>query len=404
MGPGGRAIEFKLLGSAENMSQLEEAVEKCKHELAKYPGVFDIADDSRPGKWEIQLKVHEDADSLGVPLEALAGTVRAAFYGEEVMRVQRGRHEVKIMVRYPAEERRSITDFNDIRVDAGDGVKRPITEVADVLVSRGYSEINRVNQKRSITITADVDEASANASEIIADLRKDFIPGLLENHPEVSIRWEGQQEQSVESMRSLFAGMAIALLAMFGLLTLQFRSYAQPAIVMAVIPFGTIGALWGHAAMGLPLTMFSVLGLVALTGVVVNDSIVLVDFINTRVRSGIPLGQALVESGQRRFRPVILTSLTTVAGLFPILTETSMQAQILIPMANSLCFGLVLATVLVLFLVPTFYRIYGSLLGIEFDFDVPPGEADQTNSTEGETESPLAGNGNGISQSTTSGQ
>lgn len=369
MGPGGTPVEFKLLGTTENMAQLEAAVEECKERLREFPGVFDVEDDSRPGKWEMQLKVQQDADSMGVPLQALAGTVRAGYYGEEVMRVQRGRHEVKIMVRYPAEQRQSLASFQDIRVDAGDGIRRPITELAHVPVSRGYSEINRVNQKRSITISADVDEAVGNAAEIVEELQANFVPGLLERHPEVSVRWEGQQEQTVESMQSLFVGMGIALLVTFGLLTLQFGSYIQPMIVMAVIPFGVIGALWGHWLMDLPLTMFSMFGIVALTGVVVNDSIVLVDFINSRLRAGVPLAQAVLESGKRRFRPVILTSMTTVAGLSPILMETSLQAQILIPMANSLCFGLILATFLVLVLVPTFYRIYAGMLGIDFDMN-----------------------------------
>lgn len=401
MGPGGRPIEFKLLAAAENMPQLEAAVDECKQKLATFDGVFDIADDSSPGKWELQLKVHPDAEALGVPLQTIAASVRSAYYGEEVMRIQRGRHEVKIMVRYPAEERRSLANLRDLKVDSGDGVKRPLSELADVNVTRSYSEINRVNQKRSITITGDIDESKANASEIVTDLkggfkdklrnalageespplirliatrilggpRKTFTEELTEKFPGVSVRWEGQQEQSVESMRSLLFGLGIALLATFALLTLEFRSYVQPAIVMSVIPFGLIGALWGHALMGLPLTMFSLMGLVALTGVVVNDSIVLVDFINARVREGAPLKQAILESGQRRFRPVILTSMTTVAGLLPILTETSLQAQILIPMANSLCFGLMLATALVLLLVPTLYRIYGAIIGIEMNFD-----------------------------------
>jgi HAE1 family hydrophobic/amphiphilic exporter-1 len=369
MGPGGRPIEFKLLAAAENMPELEAAIDECKQKLATFDGVFDIADDSSPGKWELQLKVHPDAEALGVPLQTVAGAVRGAYYGEEVMRIQRGRHEVKIMVRYPAEERRSLANLRDLKVDSGDGVKRPLSELADINVTRSYSEINRVNQKRSITITADIDETKANASEIVRTLQSGFMNDLVKRYPGVTVRWEGQQEQSVESMQSLMFGLGIALLATFALLTLEFRSYIQPAIVMSVIPFGLIGALWGHAAMGLPLTMFSLMGLVALTGVVVNDSIVLVDFINHRVREGVPLKQAILESGQRRFRPVILTSMTTVAGLLPILTETSLQAQILIPMANSLCFGLILATALVLLLVPTLYRIYGALRGIEMNFD-----------------------------------
>ncbi|MBX3436480.1 MAG: efflux RND transporter permease subunit [Planctomycetaceae bacterium] len=364
MGPGGSPIEFKLLSDGSNMESLEAAVEDCKAELASIPGVFDISDDSRPGKWEMQLTVKPDARTLGVPLQEVAGTVRAAYYGEEVMRLQRGRHEVKLMVRYPEEERRALAEFDEIRIDTGDGVQRPITELADVAIQRGYSEINRVNQKRSITVTADVDESRANAAEIVSRLQAGFVPHLLERYPNVIVRWEGQAEQSVESIQSLFVGLMIALLAMYVLLTMQFTSYIQPAIIMAVIPFGIIGAVWGHALMGLPLTLFSVLGLVALTGVVVNDSIVLVDFANARVRDGVPLHEALLETGQRRLRPVLLTSMTTVAGLAPIMTETSEQAQLLIPMANSLCFGLILSTTLVLVLVPTFYSIYGRFVRI----------------------------------------
>ncbi len=294
----------------------------------------------------------------------MAAKVRGAYYGEEVMRLQRGRHEVKLMVRYPEQERRSLARFDDIYVDPGDGIKRPITELAKLRIVRGYSEINRLNQRRSITVTADVDEARANAAQVTADLQRTFIDDLLKRYPHVSVRWEGQQEQTTESIQRL----VVALLAMFVLLTLEFNSYGQPAIVMSVIPFGLVGALWGHVFMGLPLTLFSVLGLVALTGVVVNDSIVMVDFINARFRSGMPLREALIESGPRRFRPVLLTSLTTVAGMLPLLTERSFQAQVLIPMATSLCFGLVFSTVLVLILVPVLYRLYAEfVMGVRWE-------------------------------------
>jgi multidrug efflux pump subunit AcrB len=362
-GPGGAPIEFKLLASAEKMADLEAAVEQSKAQLASFPGVYDISDDSRPGKWELQLTVKEDARTLGVPLQQMAAIVRAGYYGDEVMRLQRGRHEVKLMVRYPPAERHSLAAFDEIRIDTGDGVQRPLTELAHVHLQRGYSEINRVDQQRSITITADVDETQANAAQIVSTLQQGFMPDLLRKFPDVHVRWEGQQEQTVESMQSLFIGLAIALLAMYALLTMEFVSYAQPAIIMAIIPFGIVGAIWGHAIMGLPLTMFSVLGLVALTGVVVNDSIVLIDFINHRVRDGVPLEEALLDAGRRRFRPVLLTSLTTIAGLAPVLMETSQQAQILIPMANSLCFGLSASTALVLVLAPTFYSIYFRIAG-----------------------------------------
>ncbi|MBL8815611.1 MAG: efflux RND transporter permease subunit [Planctomyces sp.] len=363
-GPGGKPIEFKLLASAEHMADLERAVEETKAQLATYKGTFDISDDSTPGKWELQLREDPSAVALGVPLDQIARTVRAAYYGEEVMRLQRGRHEVKLMVRYPENERKSLARFSEIRVDGGDGVQRPITELAHVAVSRGYSEINRVDQKRSITISADVNEGDGNAAEIVASLQKSFMPDLLKKYPALRVRWEGQQEQDLESIRSLGIGLGIALLAMFVLLTMEFTSYGQPLVVMAIIPFGLVGAIWGHWLLGLPLTLFSVLGLVALTGVVVNDSIVLVDFINARVREGVPLYQAVLEAGERRLRPVMLTSLTTIAGLLPILMEQSFQAQLVIPMAASLCFGLMTSTVLVLVLVPTFYLIYARIFGI----------------------------------------
>lgn len=389
-GPGGKAIEFKLLADADDMEILQEAVEESKTELKRFAGVFDISDDSRPGKWELQLTEKPGAQSLGIPLQQIARTVRASYYGEEVMRLQRGRHEVKLMVRYPEEDRNSLANFKDIRVDGGDGIQRPITELAQVTPSRGYSEINRLNQKRSITISADVDEDRANAKQIIATMSgsgpglltriknaiqtrlgnpppptpEPFVEKLLAKYPQVEIRWEGQQEQDTESIGSLFLGLAVALLAMFMLLTMEFNSYGQPLVVLAVIPFGIVGAIWGHAIMGLPLTLFSMLGIVALTGVVVNDSIVLVDFINARLKAGVELNEAVLEAGQRRFRPVLLTSMTTVAGLFPVLMEKSFQAQLVIPMATSLCFGLLLSTLLVLILVPTFYVIYGRNFGV----------------------------------------
>lgn len=366
-GPGGKPIEFKLLAPATDMQMLEQAVDETKRKLAEYKGVFDVADDSRPGKWELQLREKPDAVSLGVPLESIARTVRASYYGEEVMRLQRGRHEVKLMVRYPEKDRDSLARFDDIRVDGGDGIQRPITELADVSVSRGFSEINRIDQKRSITVSADINEKEGNAKEIVTSLQASFMPELLQKYPQLRVRWEGQQEQDSESVRSLGIGLGIALLAMYVLLTMEFTSYGLPMVVMAVIPFGIVGAILGHWALGLPLTLFSTLGLVALTGVVVNDSIVLVDFINSSVRSGMPLEQAVIEAGQRRFRPVMLTSLTTIAGLAPILTETSFQAQLVIPMAASLCFGLMLSTVLVLILVPTFYRVYARVFGIRTD-------------------------------------
>jgi len=364
IGPGGKAVEFKLLANSdpESVRQLEAAVERCKEWLAQYPGVIDIDDDSRPGKWEYQIKVKPRAEAMGVSLADLAGTIRASYYGEEVMRLQRGRHEVKLMVRYPREERRSFATLDRLRVAGPDGIKRPIGELADVAVQRGYSEINRVGQKRSISVLADIDVAksSLTSAQVVADLQKRLMPDLLADYPAVRVRWEGEQEQTKESLESLGVGFIVALFAMFVLLTMEFKSYFQPFLIIAIIPFGCAGAIFGHAVMGMPLTIFSMFGLVALAGVVVNDSIVLIDFINHRVREGHPLRVALRESGCLRFRPVLLTSITTIGGLLPLLFEKSFQAQFLIPMATALAFGLATTTVLVLILVPVMYSFFGT--------------------------------------------
>lgn len=367
MGPAGSPIEFKLLAAPERMNELEAVVEKCKTKLREYPSVFDIVDDSRPGKWEFQLTVKDDARSMGVPLADLAGTVRAAYYGEEVMRLQRGRHEVKLMVRYPREERRSLANFDEIRVRTGGGAERPLTELADVNVERGYSAITRLNQLRSITVTADVEESEGNAQQIVNDLQEKFLPDLLAAHPGVRVDWEGQQEQREESVSGLLKGLAVALVCIFALLTLEFRTYLQPLLILTAIPFAGIGAVAGHWILGIPVSLFSLFGMVALTGVVVNDSIVLIDFMNRRVRSGMPLVEAIIDAGRRRFRPVLLTSMTTVAALLPILLERSFQAQVVIPMATSLAFGLLFATILVLVLVPALYLLYCRILGTETD-------------------------------------
>jgi multidrug efflux pump subunit AcrB len=376
IGPGGAPIEFKLLAAPEHMDDLKKAVERCKDKLREYGrDVIDIVDDSRPGKYEFQLTVKDDAKAMGVPLSDLAGTVRAAYYGEEVMRLQRGRHEVKLMVRYPRQERRSLANFDEIRVRTGGGAERPLTELADVKVDRGYSTINRLDQLRSVTITADVEEtkdSQGKAQEIVNDLKANFLPGLLAEYPEIRVSWEGQQEQRVESVTGLMKGLAVALLCMFALLTLEFRTYLQPLIIMAVIPFGAIGAVAGHWLLGIPVSLFSLFGMVALTGVVVNDSIVLIDFMNRRVRAGVPLKEAIVDAGCRRFRPVMLTSVTTVAALLPILLERSFQAQVVIPMAASLAFGLLFATLLVLVLVPTFYLLYCRYIAPEMATETEP--------------------------------
>ncbi|MFN3189066.1 MAG: efflux RND transporter permease subunit [Aureliella sp.] len=368
VGPGGKPIEFKLLAPATKQAELEAAVEEVKGKLAKLAGVYDVRDDATPGKTEFQIRVKDRAQSMGLTSADLAETIRNSYYGAEVMRLQRGRHEVKLMVRYPEDERTSLAQFNEILVRGADGIERPIRELAEITVTQAYSEINRLNQQRSITITADLDTTEGNQFEISQNLKATLPTLFAEKYPSVGVNWEGQSQQTAESLNSLAVGSAAALLVMYLLLVVEFRSYFQPFLIMCIIPFGVIGAAWGHLIMGIEITLFSFFGLVALTGIVVNDSIVLVDFINARVRGGMDANEALLEAGRRRLRPVFLTSLTTIGGLIPMLLETSFQAQFLVPMATSIAFGLMLSTLLVLFQVPVFFRIYLIFCGL-FGFD-----------------------------------
>ncbi|MEJ2477165.1 MAG: efflux RND transporter permease subunit, partial [Desulfobacterales bacterium] len=354
-GPAGNAIEIQLNG--DDFDQLSLAADELKKEIETYPGTYDISDNFRPGKQEKKLRVKEGARSNGVTMRGLARQVRQAFYGEEALRIQRGRDDVKVMVRYADEQRSSLSGFDEMRIRTSTGQEIPIEEVADIENSRAYSTINRVDRKRTVTVISDIDEATANASRIVADLKANFLPKLVERYPGISFDLEGQQKRTSESIDSLKSGYLLAMMGIFLLLAGQFRSYIQPVIIMMAIPFGLIGAVFGHLVMGMEFTIISIFGIVALSGIVVNDALILIDFINRALRSGVDIETAVVESGKARFRPVLLTSITTIVGLLPILLETSFQAQFLIPMAISICFGLLAATLLTLLYVPALYLI-----------------------------------------------
>ncbi|MGB7326846.1 MAG: efflux RND transporter permease subunit [Rubripirellula sp.] len=356
-GPASLPIEMRLMAGAEHLDQLDAAIRRCKEKLSEYPYVSDIATDTRQGKWEYRMKVRDDAKAMGISLADVAGTVRASYYGEEVMRLQRGRYEVPLRVRYPREDRNTLVSFDGIRIRNGDGTERPLVEVADVEVARGFAEIRRVDQMRAVGVVADVDETQGNAFNVVADMRANFVPEFEKEFPNVQLEWAGQQEQTAETVNSLTIGFFVVLGAMFLLLTVQFNSCWQAILVLSIIPFGFIGAIIGHIVMNIELTLFSIFGIVALAGVVVNDSIVLVDFINRRVAEGLPIHQAIIDGGRRRFRAVLLTSVTTVAGMLPILLERSKEAQVVSPMATSLTFGLTFSTIVVLILAPVMYLL-----------------------------------------------
>ncbi|MCF6246002.1 MAG: efflux RND transporter permease subunit [Desulfobacula sp.] len=361
-GPGGNPIEIRLVGS--DLDQLQRAADELKDEIAKYPGTIDITDNFRPGKMEIQIKIREGARSLGVTMADIATQIRQAYYGDEVLKIQRGKNDIKVMVRYSKKERETESSIDDLRIRTRDGRQIPLNQVAIVTVKRGYSSIQRVDRKRIITVISDINEDIANSQKIVENLKTNYLDTLVQRFPGVGYDLEGQAKRTKEMMESLLVGFAVAAMIMFLLLASQFRSYSQPLIIMTAIPFGLVGAVVGHYVMGIALTMFSIFGVVALSGIVVNDSLILIDFINSKARYGVGVYDAILDAGQSRFRPVLLTSVTTVAGLFPLLLETSFQAQFLIPMAVSISFGLVASTVLTLVFVPALYYVVDELSSI----------------------------------------
>jgi len=373
----GKAIQVQL--SSPNTEELNLAAAQLKHELASYPGVIDIADSFREGKLELKLNLKPEARTLGLTLDDLARQVRSGFYGAEVKRIQRGRDEVKVMVRYPESERTSLGHIEDMRVRTASGSEVPFSRVATVEIGRGFSTIKRADRQRVIDVYGDVDLEVANAGEVLADLEAGFLPDLLTRFPGLNYNLEGEEQERAESMSSLGRGFLLAIFIIYSLLAVQFRSYLQPLLVMSAIPFGIVGAIWGHVLMGWDLTLLSMFGVVALTGVVVNDSLLLIDFINRARRAGLPVSEAIKESGVRRFRPIILTSVTTFLGLTPLLLEQSLQAQFLIPMAISLGFGVLFATGITLLLVPVSYSLLHSFklyFGLKDEVFVNEGEAE----------------------------
>jgi len=352
---GGAPLSFRLTGNS--YTALENAAAELEKKLHEYSGVFDIRNSANAGGQEIRLQIKPEAEALGLTISSLGRQVRQAFYGEEAQRIQRGQSELKVMVRYPLEERRSIADLENMMIRTPEGNEVPFGSVADVTFGQAYSSITRQNRMRAVTVSADIDEEEVEPGEIIKQLDRDFIPGLLARHPGVEYGLEGASLEEIEFMRNITVASIAALFLIYALIAVPLRSYAQPLIIMSVIPFGMIGAVFGHILLGKAISMFSLFGLIALAGVVVNDSLILIDFINTARAEGVPAVQAVIDSGRERFRPIILTSVTTAAGLMPIMLETSLQAQFVIPMAISLSFGIMFATIITLFLIPALYLL-----------------------------------------------
>ncbi len=352
---GGPPLSFRLSGT--NYVALERAAAELEEHLVEYEGVFDIRNTATSGGEEIRLSIKPEAEALGLTMSSLGRQVRQAFYGEEAQRIQRGKDELKVMVRYPREERRSIADLKNMRIRTPGGDEVPFESVADMSFGVSYSSISRLNRERTITVSADIDPLIVESAEIVKSVSEDYVPDLLAKYPGVKYGLEGASQETVNLLRNLTVAFTAALFLIFALIAIPLHSYSQPLVIMSVIPFGIIGAVIGHVVMGEAVSMFSLFGLVALAGVVVNDSLIMIDFINKAREKGMPVKQAVIESGTQRFRAIILTSITTAVGLMPIMAEGSLQAQTVIPMAISLSFGIIFATVITLFLIPCLYML-----------------------------------------------
>ena len=373
----GSDVDVQLAGP--DLDRLRIAAEEVKQRLREYAGVYEVSDSFRAGKEEMKLGIKPAAESLGLTLQDLGRQVRQAFYGEEAQRIQRGRDDIRVMVRYPRDERRSLGDLENMRIRTPDGGEVPFSQVAVVEPGRGFASIRRIDRNRAVNVTASVDPNVTAAGDVVADLDARILPEVLARHPGVFYTFEGVMAEQQDAVGGLQRGFALALLMIFALLAVPLKSYVQPLIIMSAIPFGLIGAVWGHIFLDLNVSMMSTFGLVALTGVVVNDSLIMVDFINrargaqagagrmARPAGGGPTEQrefesaslslAVREAGVYRFRPILLTSLTTFFGLAPLMWNKSFDAAFMVPMAVSLGFGVLFATFITLILVPTSYMI-----------------------------------------------
>lgn len=349
-GPPGAAIEIWVQGN--NLENLHKAAEELKAKLATYDGVYQIQHDLRPGKNEIQLSLKPEARSLGLTVADLATQVYSGYFGQEALRFQRGRDDVRVKVRYPIEDRRQIDELEKVRIRTPLGSEVPLFTVANVSFGPGSSNIRRTDGQRRVSVTAEIDSGRANTKEIFDDLNDHYFGKLRNKYPGVNIAQRGEKQKMTESLASLGVTYPLALLGIYLIIATVFRSYIQPMIIMFTVPFGIIGAVWAHLIFGYPLSLMSIFGIVALSGVVVNDAIVLIDYINEIQRNGTPIFESLRRGGGRRFRPIVLNSATTFMGLAPLLASRDVQAQFLIPMALSIGAGVCFSTVLSLVLVP----------------------------------------------------
>ncbi len=346
-----------LVLASESIEDLRAASDELRGVLEAYPGVFNVNDTLQAPRDEIELGLKPTAENLSISLSSLARQAREAFYGAEAQRIPRTKEDVRVMVRYPEEERLSVENLSDMRVRTPAGDEIPFDTVAEVSYQPGYLTIERLDRKRTLKVTADVARGVADPRAVVEDVMRKHLPALQERYPDLAMSLDGELQEEDEFLSAMLTFMALAMLIVYALMAIPFRSYFQPLLVLTAVPFGIMGAIFGHAIFDWQVSMFSLLGVIAAAGVVVNDNLVLIDRINQFRARGHSLVEALLQGGEDRFRPIILTSLTTFVGLLPIMFETSIQAQFMIPMVISLAFGVLFATGVTLLLVPSLYLL-----------------------------------------------
>ncbi|PLX12616.1 MAG: RND transporter [Marinilabiliales bacterium] len=356
---GGRPVSVSIIG--ENISELKAAKLELREVMMENPKLKNVTDDDPQGIKEIRIKLKEKALMLGLSLNDVMGQVRSAFFGLQAQRFQRGQDEIKVWVRYERESRSSISNLFNMRILTPTGARVPLSEIAYYDIQRGEISINHIDGKRQIKVEADMINSKESASDAIAEIRENIFPKIQAKYPSVSAMYEGQNREAAKTGKSARMVVPIILFLIYAIIAFTFRSYEQPILLLMMIPFSLIGVAWGHWIHGLPVNMLSFLGIIALIGIVVNDGLVLIEKFNANLRRGLKFNDAIIEAGKSRFRPILLTSVTTVAGLAPLIFETSRQAQFLIPMAISVAYGIIIATFLTLLMLPLLLSVGNSL-------------------------------------------
>ncbi|HUU47127.1 MAG TPA: efflux RND transporter permease subunit, partial [Acidobacteriota bacterium] len=355
----GKAVSISLLGN--DVEQLETASALLKAELENFTSLQDVTDTNRKGRREIDITLKPAAHALGLTLQDVAGQVRQGFFGQEIQRIQRGRDEIRVWVRYRPEDRAALGMLDQMRIRTPGGAEYPFAELAAYTIKRGITQVNHLSRKREIRVEANQVDVKEDLPPILDAIEVDVLPRVLSQVQSVTAHFEGQSREEQKMMGSMQVAFSVALVGMFILVVLVFRSYAQAGVIFSLIPIGVLGAIWGHGIQGLQVSILSAIGIMALSGIIINDSIVFVDQINRFLRQGQKVEEAVFNSGIARLRPILLTTLTTALGMAPLILETSRQAQFLVPMAASVAYGLLFGTFILLIILPSAFLVLSTI-------------------------------------------